>query len=46
MIEDSSKLRRCLKCDKKQIVQVREAFFSCLNCNQEYISTVEDMLDG
>ncbi len=32
----------CLRCGG-EITQEREAFFRCINCKQEYISTKEDM---
>lgn len=36
------KWRACLIC-KGEIIQVRKALFTCLGCNQEYVSTEEDM---
>lgn len=39
---DDRSWRPCLIC-AGEIVQVRKALFTCLDCNQEYVSTEEDM---
>jgi len=39
---DDDTWRKCLFCGG-QITQVRKALFTCLKCNQEYISIEEDM---
>jgi len=42
-VSPNQEWRACLRCGKKEIIQVRKALFTCNNCNQEYISTEEDM---
>jgi len=41
-ISDDDTWKPCLFCGGT-ITQVRKALFLCLKCNQEYISTEEDM---
>ena len=40
--EDNVTWKACIFCGG-EIVQVRKAFFTCLNCNQEFIADAEDM---
>lgn len=35
--------RPCLNCGRSEIVQVRKALFTCVFCDQQYISTEKDM---
>lgn len=40
--KEQTNWKSCMMCGG-EIVQVRKALFTCINCNQEYISTEEDM---
>jgi len=40
--KDSQEWKKCIICGG-EIIQVRKALFSCLNCNQEFIADEEDM---
>ena len=42
-VSDNQDWKPCLVCNQKTIIQVRKALFTCTNCNQEFISTEEDM---
>jgi len=41
-VSDDDTWKPCMICGG-QITQVRKALFTCLKCDQEYISTEEDM---
>ncbi len=40
--EDDYQWKPCMFCGG-EITQIRNAFFKCINCDQEYISDEEDM---
>ena len=41
-VSDDDTWMSCLRCGG-ELTQVRNALFTCLNCNQEYIGDEEDM---
>ncbi len=41
-LSDDDTWKSCMMCGG-EITQIRKALFTCLECNQEFISTEEDM---
>lgn len=43
MEEIELEFKRCLMCGNSRIKQIREAYFKCPDCGQDYIADLEDM---